>query len=134
MIFGYGDNKERYLGYIVESIKKNKKFYITPGNQVRDYIHVNDLSKVLSILILNYKRKYNCILNISAQNYVKIKHIPEMIERLIKRKINYVLKKTKKKEINLINSNKKLLSFFPNLKFMSFKKGLIKTLKDNSIL
>lgn len=44
------------------------------------------------------------------------------------------LKKQKKKEINLFNSNKKLLKMFPNLKFMSFEKGLIKTLKDYSIL
>jgi len=134
LIYGHGDNKERYLGYILDSIKKNKIFYVTPGNQTRDYIHVNDICKVLSILLTNYKRKYNCILNISAQNYIKIKSIPEIIERLIKRKINYVFKKTKKKEINLFNSNNKLLSLFPNLKFMSFEKGLIKTLKDYSIL
>ena len=134
LIYGHGDNKERFLGHIINSIKKNKNFFIMPGNQVRDYIHVDDICKVLSILILNYKRKYNCILNISAQNYVKIKYIPEMIEKLLKRKINYVLKKSKKKEINLFNSNKKLLNLFPNLKFMSFKKGLIKTLKDYSIL
>jgi nucleoside-diphosphate-sugar epimerase len=134
LIYGHGDNKERYLGYILNSIKKNKNFYITPGNQIRDYIHVDDICKVLSILLINYKRKYNCILNISAQNYIKIRSIPFMIERLIKRKINYVIKKTKKKEINLFNSNKKLLNLFPNLKFMSFEKGLIKTLKDYSIL
>jgi nucleoside-diphosphate-sugar epimerase len=132
LIYGYGDNKERFLGHIISSIKKNKNFSIKPGNQVRDYIHVDDICKVLSIIILNYKKKYNCILNVSAQNYVKIKYIPEMIEKLIKRKINYVLKKPEKKEINLYNSNKKLLKFFPNLKFMSFKKGLIKTLKDYS--
>jgi len=134
LIYGHGDNKERYLGYILDSIKKNKNFYITPGNQIRDYIHIDDICKVLSILLINYKRKYNCILNISAENYIKIKSIPIMIERLIKRKINYVYKKTKKKEINLFNSNKKLLNLFPNLKFMSFEKGLIKTLKDYSIL
>lgn len=134
LIYGHGDNKERYLGYILDSIKKNKNFYITPGNQIRDYIHIDDICKVLSILLINYERKYNCILNISAQNYIKIKSIPIIIESLIKRKINYVFKKTKKKEINLFNSNKKLLKMFPNLKFMSFEKGLIKTLKDYSIL
>ena len=134
LIYGFGDNKERFLGHIFNSIKQNKNFSIMPGNQIRDYIHVDDICKVLSVLILNYKKKYNCILNISAQNYVKIKYIPEMIERLIQRKINYVLKKPKKKEIDLFNSNKKLLNLFPNLKFMSFKKGLIKTLKNYSIL
>ena len=134
LIYGFGDNKERFLGHILESIKKNKNFSIMPGNQVRDYIHVDDICRVLSLLILNYKRKYNFILNISSQNYLKIKYIPEMIEKLINRKINYVIKKPNIKEIDLLSSNKKLLNLFPNLKFMSFKKGLIKTLKDHSIL
>ena len=50
LTYGYGDNKERYLGYIINSIKKNnKQIKIKPGNQIRDYIHVNDLCKVLNL-------------------------------------------------------------------------------------
>ena len=48
--------------------------------------------------------------------------------------MNYELIISKKKQINLYSSNKKLLKFFPKLQFMSFKDGLIKTLKENLIL
>ena len=134
LTFGPGDNKERYLGYIINSIKKNKKFYVQPGNQIRDYLYINDLCKVLILIINNYQKKYNFVLNISSKNYIKIKSIPKMIEKILNKKINFNLKKLKKKEINLYNSNEKLLKLFPNLKFTSFKKGLINTLKDEYVL
>lgn len=135
LTYGYGDNKERYLGYIINSIKKNnKQIKIKPGNQIRDYIHVNDLCKVLNLIIKNHKFNYKCILNISAQNYLKIRSIPQFIEKLINKKINFKLESSKTEEINLYSSNSKLLKFFPNLKFMSFRAGLIKTLKDNLLL
>ena len=134
LTYGYGDNNERYLGYIINSIKKNKTFIVKPGEQIRDFIHVDDLCKALRLIIKNYKKKFNCILNISAQNYIKIRLIPSIIENIIQKKIKFVFEKTDKKEINLCNSNLKLKKIFPNLKFMSFEKGLIKTLKDESIL
>ena len=64
-------------------IKKNKKFYIQPGNQIRDYLYINDLCKVLILIINNYQKKYNFVLNISSKNYIKIKSIPKMIEKIL---------------------------------------------------
>jgi len=134
LTYGDGDNVERFLGYVINSIKKKRKIIIKSGNQIRDYIHIDDLCKVISLIIQNYKKNYKCILNISAQNYVKIKSITHLIEKFIDKKINYELIISKKKQINLYSSNIKLLKFFPKLKFMSFKDGLIKTLKENLIL
>ena len=134
LTYGFGDNKERFLGHIINSIKKNKSFIIKPGEKIRDYIHVDDICKVLKLIVKNYKKKFNFILNISAQNYIKIRLIPKMIEKIIKQKVKYVFKESDEKEINLCNSNRRLINLFPKLKFISFKKGLIKTLKDESIL
>ena len=134
LTYGKGDNVERFLGYVVNSIKKKRKIIIKSGNEIRDYIHIDDLCKVIFLIIQNYKKDYKCILNISAQNYVKIKFIKHFIEKFINKKMNYKLIISKKKQINLYSSNKKLLKFFPKLQFMSFKDGLIKTLKENLIL
>ena len=134
LTYGAEDNKERFLGYILNSVKYNKTFSIYPGNQIRDYIHINDICKAITLIILNYKKVYKCRLNLSSQNYIMIKDIPKMIEKSLKKKIFYVIKKPFKKELNLLNSNNKLMKFFPKLKFMTFKKGLIKTLKDESII
>tara|TARA_B100000795_G_scaffold194179_1_gene148428 strand:+ start:2539 stop:3426 length:888 start_codon:yes stop_codon:yes gene_type:complete len=134
LAYGAGDNNDRFLGYILNSIKKNKSFTISPGNQIRDYIHISDLCKIVVLIILNYKKIYRCRLNLSSQNYIMIKKIPSMIEKIIKKKLNYILNKSLNNEVNLLNSNKKLLNFFPKLKFINFKMGLTKTLKDESII
>ena len=40
LTFGYKDNKERYLGSIINSLKNKQKIDLYPGNQSRDYIYV----------------------------------------------------------------------------------------------
>ena len=134
LTYGKGDNIERFLGYVINSIIKKKKITINSGNKIRDYIYIEDLCKVIMLIIKNYKKEYKCILNISAQNYIKIKSIKCFIEKIINKKLNYEFVTSKKKQTNLYSSNKKLLKFFPKLKFMSFKNGLFKTLKENMIL
>ena len=46
----------KIFGYIINSIKKNKSFVVKPGEQLRDYIHVDDLCKVLRLIIKNSKK------------------------------------------------------------------------------
>jgi len=134
LTYGMGDNKERFLGHIINSIKNNKSFFIRPGNQIRDYLHVNDLCKILIKIISNYKKEYKTILNLSSQNYIKLNKIPIIIEKIIQKKLNYKILNSDTIDINLLNSNKKLLKLFPNLKLTTFKNGLIKTLKDEGII
>ena len=128
LTFGKNDNKQRFMGYIINSIKRDKIIKIAPGDQVRDYLLVNDLCNVIYLLVKNYSKRYNCILNISAQNYVKLNEIPSTIEKIIKKKLKFKILSKNNKKINLLNSNKKLLRMLPNLKFFTFKKGLKKTL------
>ena len=53
---------------------------------------------------------------------------------MLKKDIEFKLFKSKSYELDLINSNKKLLNLFPNLRFTSFSKGLRKTLINEGIL
>lgn len=134
LTYGQNDNKQRFLGYIFDSIKNNKKIFIKNGNQFRDFLYIDDLCKVINLLIKNRNKKFNAILNISSQNYVKLRSIPKIIEKIIKKKIYYNVRTNANSKINLLNSNKKLLTLFPNLKFTDFDKGLTKTLKKEGII
>ena len=134
LTYGFGDNKERFLASLIESIKKNKTFVINSNKSIRDYLYVEDLIKVLLLIIKNYKKNYKCILNISSEQYVKISKIPIIIEKLINRKIKYKIKSSVSKEIDLYSSNKKLIRYFPKLNFKSFKKGLKQILKHEKII
>ena len=110
------------------------RIYINNGNQFRDFLYIDDLCKIINLLIKNRNKKFNTILNISSQNYIKLSSIPKIFEKIIKKKIYYNVRTNANSKINLLNSNKKLLTLFPNLKFTDFDKGLTKTLKKEGII
>ena len=126
LIYGKGDNKKRFLGYLIDRIKKNKKIILSSGQQIRDYLYIDDLVKII-LLILKKDRKWNCILNLTSGNYIRLDNILFKIENILKKKFNIITKKNQQ-NFNLFNSNNKLLKIFPNLKFTSFDRGLRKIL------
>ena len=120
------------MGHIINSIKENKVINISPSNQKRDYLLVHDLCDAILEIIKNYSKKYNCIVNISAENYINLNKIPMIFEKIIKKRLKFKLYNQNIKKVNLLNSNKKLLKLFPYLKFHSFYEGLKKTIiKEN---
>ena len=132
LTFGENDNKQRFMGHIINSIKENKVINISPSNQKRDYLLVHDLCDAILEIIKNYSKKYNCIVNISAENYINLNKIPMIFEKIIKKRLKFKLYNQNIKKVNLLNSNKKLLKLFPYLKFHSFYEGLKKTIiKEN---
>ena len=132
LTFGYKDNKGRYLGSIINSLISKKKIYLRPGNQTRDYIYVDDLCRIIELLLIANDRNFNTVLNISAQNYVKLRSIPKKIEKFLNIKMNYVFKKNNN-QIDMLNSNKKLKKLFPKFKFSNFDNALKKIIRQEKI-
>lgn len=130
LVYGIGDNKKRFLGYLIDRIKKKKQLIISCGSQIRDYLHINDLVKII-FLILNKKRKWNCILNLTSNNRIRLDCIISKIENILKKEI--FVKIRNKKEYDLYNSNKKLLKIFPSIKFTNFDNSLKKILRNYKI-
>lgn len=132
LVYGNMDNTNRYLGHIIYKLKKKEVININPGYQIRDYLFIDDLIKILILMIRNFKLKYGPILNISSQNTVLLRDIPLKIEKILNIKIKFKFEKNKSK-INLKLSNNKLMKIFPKLKFTSFCKGLKLTLKRENL-
>jgi len=134
LTFGKHDNKERFLGHIIHSIKNKNKIEISPGTKKRDYLYIEDLCKIVRLIIKRKNEKFRYILNISSQNYVLLRRIPNIIERILKKKIDYKLIKRKDVQSNLLNSNSKLKKLFPKIKFGNFQKCLKKTIKYEKLI
>ncbi len=134
LVFGHGDNKDRYLGHIIQSIKKKKIIKISPGTKKRDYLYIEDLCKIVGLIIKNKNINYRCILNVSSQNYITLNKIPNLIEKILKKTINFRIVKKNEAQINLLLSNKKLKKLFPNIKFNKFVYSLKKTLRYEELL
>jgi nucleoside-diphosphate-sugar epimerase len=115
LFFVYGaEYKSKYQSNLWSDIvscerKKKSFFYLTSGNQIRDYLHIDKISKYIVKIIL--KNKSFGIVNICSGNKVNLKNIVTMWKKKYNLKINFVFnkKKLKKNEpIKIIGSNLKL--------------------------
>jgi dTDP-glucose 4,6-dehydratase/UDP-glucose 4-epimerase len=60
LVFGKNDNKKRFLGSLLFSLKFNKKIKVSINSQIRDFLYVNDLCRFVELLIIkkiNIKKK-----------------------------------------------------------------------------
>ena len=128
LVYGAGTSKKRFLGYLVDKIKKNRPIIMSGGSQTRDYLYIYDLIKII-LLILKKKKQWNCILNLSSNNRFRLNSVIFKVEKILKKKIAVIIKKNKK-NFDLYNSNNKLLNIFPGIKFTKFDDGLKKIFKN----
>ena len=123
----YDENKGGIVKNIINGISQKKKIIITNKNVYRNYIHINDLIKIM-IKILEKKLKKK-IYNIGNEN-IMIKKIIYQIEKTFNKKIIYLNKKISLKKL----SSQKIYSHFllneikytPRVNLISFIKKKLK--------
>lgn len=133
LMYGPFDYSNRYLNRIIESIKQKKTLSLRPGNQIRDFLFVKDLIKVLECMLNNPFLKYET-LNISPASKIYLKEIPSLVYKLVNYQNSINILPKIEKEYDLYMSNQKLFKFFPNLKFTSFEVGLKETLLFHDLI
>lgn len=48
-IYGAGENPKRLIPYVVNAIRNNEELHFTAGDQVRQYIHVSEVPKLIEL-------------------------------------------------------------------------------------
>ena len=123
--YGPTQDLNRFIPIVISGCIKNKKFPCSKGNQLRDFIHIDDV--VDSILkSLTNKNAKGQIINIGSGKPRKIKNIIEYIKKILKGGYPLFGKiKLRKDEILKvypdINKAKNTIGWRPKT---SFKKGL----------
>ena len=80
-IYGPNQSKNRLIPLVIDSCLKNKNFGCTSGNQIRDFLYVDDLIK---LIIKSIKQKpKNKIYNVGAGNKIKVKFLIDMINQKV---------------------------------------------------
>lgn len=102
-------NKNQKKNYLVPDLKKKiknskSKVYLKNLNHFRDFISMNDISKIIIFL---YKKKYKGILNIASGKKIHLKDIALVI--LKKYKVKNFEFIDNKNPTTLIGNNKKLM-------------------------
>jgi len=128
--YGPRQDLNRFIPIIISGCIKNKKFPCYKGNQLRDFLHVNDAVDAM-IKSLTNKNARGEIINIGSGKPRKIKNIIENIKKILKG--GYPLFgriKLRKDEILKvypnINKAKNKINWRPKI---SFERGLKSTIK-----
>lgn len=76
-LFGPGQNPTKFIPYIIDRLKRNLPLDVTPCEQKRDFIHVEDFSNDIAVLLSSYKVCIGKIINVSSGESIALKEIIE---------------------------------------------------------
>jgi len=100
-LFGPLQGKTKFIPYVIESLKKGDPLNVTPCEQKRDFIYVDDFAWAIGKLIDNYSKAVGEIVNVSSGESVSLKQIIEFCRTTIRStsQINYGAKPYRENEM-----------------------------------
>lgn len=130
-LYGPYQKSNRLIPYVVNSCLKNKSFNCSDGKQLRDFLYIDDFSKLILKILKNKKKIKSGIYNVGNGNPVKVRYVISKINKILKKgKPNYGKIQMRKDEINAqfpnINKLKKTFKWRPKV---SLNSGIIRTIK-----
>ena len=132
LYLAYGPRQDinRFLPVTIKGCIKNRKFPCSKGNQLRDFLHVDDVVEAILKSLTNKKARGE-IINIGSGKPRKIKNIIKQIKKISKSGYPQFGKiKLRKDEILKLYPNikkaKNIINWKPRI---SFNKGLKSTIK-----
>ena len=82
LVYGPGQNEQRFLPQIIKGCLKNESFSTSSGQQLRDFCYVSDVVKGIFSALDNYKANGE-IINIASGAPVKIRSVLDEVINLI---------------------------------------------------
>ncbi len=81
-LYGPGENKQRLVPYVINSLIADKEAYCSEGKQQRDFLYVADVARAFNSLL---NSKLQGAINIGSGKALSIKEIAETVARLMNR-------------------------------------------------
>ena len=118
-VYGPGQDKNRLLGYLLNSIKNKKIIKVSKGDQMRDFLYISDFIEAL-FRCLKEKKTEGEIINIGQGSPIKIKTLINKTMRFFSAKKTRIKFSIKNSEIKTlypsINKAKRLIRWKPKIK------------------
>lgn len=76
-IYGAGENPLRLIPYVINAIKNEEELHFTAGEQTRQYVHVSEVPRMLSLAL--EKRLPSGLYNIEGKETLTVKEIVTLI-------------------------------------------------------
>lgn len=130
LVYGPGQLENRLIPFVIKNCLLNKKFDTSSGNQIRDFLYIDDAISAI-LLTLENKKSNGQIINICSNLPIKIKKVIKIINRKIKKgKPIFGKIRLRGDEPIKLYSNydkaKKILNWKPKIKLLD---GINKTIK-----
>ena len=90
-LFGHLQGKDKFIPYVIESLKDNNALNVSPCEQKRDFIYVEDFAYCIDLILKNYTKCIGEILNVSSGKSISLKQIIEFCKAELNSKsdVNY---------------------------------------------
>lgn len=82
-LFGPLQGKTKFIPYVIESLKENKRLDVTKCEQKRDFIYVDDFVWAIGKLLENSSKAVGKIVNVSSGESISLKAIIEHCKKTI---------------------------------------------------
>ena len=82
LVFGEMQGKDRFLPYLINNCLKDREFKVSKGEQIRDYLYVEEFNRGL-IKALDNKNAYGEVINIASGNPIIIKDVIKIVQGII---------------------------------------------------
>jgi nucleoside-diphosphate-sugar epimerase len=76
-LYGPGQNKSKFIPYVIEQLKQNLPLDVTLCEQRRDFIYVDDFAEAIHLLLNNAVQCKGEIVNVSSGSSISLKEIIE---------------------------------------------------------
>jgi nucleoside-diphosphate-sugar epimerase len=124
--FGMNETEGRLVPSVIESLLGGEKFIVRSGSDIRDFVFVEDVSKILTILI---SQKISGVINIGSGIETRIEKITHMISDLIGRADLIYYEKNETHKSYVVSNSEKLQSIIGNYPWMPIKSALLKSIE-----
>ncbi len=127
-VYGSKNDKFSIIEKFSSSIIKGNEIIIEgDGNQLRDYVYIDDINKIISMF---YYKPVNGIYNFVTGNSISVLAIIKIISSILKIEPNIAYMKKNNRYNDLIYNNAKFLNKFNGFEFINIKFGIEEYLKQ----
>jgi nucleoside-diphosphate-sugar epimerase len=117
-LYGPGQNKSKFIPYVIEQLKQDQPLDVTPCEQRRDFIHVDVFAEAIHALLNNAGQCKGEIVNVSSGASISLKEIIETLKEKLHSTsvVNYGAKPYRENEMMDLRCDiSKLLRICPKL-------------------
>lgn len=84
--YGYGDRRGKLVDYVISSIQNHQPLIFSPGDQLLDFVHINDVVRAYeraALLLENEAFSTHGRFGIASQKLISLKELVELIQKLM---------------------------------------------------